>query len=143
MEPGNNSGPYWALYCAVFIICVVGGSLYQWLYLDAWSRDTWMSTLSDVFSVALGSALSLAILVEGGVSMVLFAPKIMRRFREQGRQQGLEEGRQEGIVEGRQEGLQEANAAWEAWNNRRLEAESNNLPFNEPPPSQDFPNGKV
>ena len=27
---------------------------------------------------------------------------------------------------------------WEAWNQRRLEAEANNQPFTEPPPSQQF-----
>ena len=31
---------------------------------------------------------------------------------------------------------------WEDWNNRRIEAEKNNLPFNEPTPSlEDFKNG--
>ena len=86
-----------------------------------------MSTLADVFSTSLGAALTLAISVEGGVSMVLFAPMIIRKFRE----------------EGRREGRREANAAWEAWNKRRQEAEANNQPFTEPPPSQDFLNGKA
>ena len=29
----------------------------------------------------------------------------------------------------------EANAKWVAWNNRRIAAEENNKPFDEPPPS--------
>ena len=55
------------------------------------------------------------------------------------REDGLQEGRQEGLQEGRQEGLQEGQsqtqAQWQAWNQRRLDAEANNQPFNEPPPA--------
>ena len=32
--------------------------------------------------------------------------------------------------------MEEAHQAWEAWNERRLQAEANGEPFNEPPPSQ-------
>ncbi len=52
------------------------------------------------------------------------------------RDEGLDEGRQEGLREGHTEGIQKANAAWEAWNQRRLDAEANNQPFDELPPSQ-------
>ena len=33
-------------------------------------------------------------------------------------------------------GRAETNQAWEEWNQRRMDAEANNLPFDEPPPSQ-------
>ena len=36
--------------------------------------------------------------------------------------------------QGRQEGHAEANQQWEAWLQRKTEAESNGLPFDEPPP---------
>ena len=36
---------------------------------------------------------------------------------------------------GRQEGRQETHDAWEAWLKRRDEANANNQPFDEPPPS--------
>ena len=57
--------------------------------------------------------------------------------------EALAEGRAEGIAEGRTEGRTEGEAAgiaknyelWTAWNNRRLEAEARNLPFDEPPPA--------
>ena len=42
----------------------------------------------------------------------------------------------EGSEEGRQVGREEAHQAWEAWNERRLQAEANDEPFNDPPPSQ-------
>ena len=37
---------------------------------------------------------------------------------------------------GREEGRQAERAKWEAWLKRRSEAEANQLPFDEPPPSQ-------
>ncbi len=56
--------------------------------------------------------------------MVLLIPAAVKKLKEQGRQQGRVEGRQE------------ERAEWEAWLQRRNEAEANNQPFNEPPPSQ-------
>ena len=48
----------------------------------------------------------------------------------QGETRGITKGRTEGIMEGRAETYQ----LWSAWNERRLEAEANNRPFDEPPP---------
>ncbi len=47
------------------------------------------------------------------------------------------------IEKQRAEGRAEERAAWEAWNRRRLDADSNGEPFDEPPPSlgQDSSNG--
>ena len=55
---------------------------------------------------------------------MLLIPAAVKKIMEQGRQEGREQGRQEERTE------------WEAWLRRRNEAEANNLPFNEPPPSQ-------
>ena len=38
-------------------------------------------------------------------------------------------------AEGRVEGRAEERAAWEAWNRRRMAAEAEGKPFDEPPPS--------
>ncbi len=58
---------------------------------------------------------------------------------EEGRTEGLEEGRTEGLEEGRTEGLEEGRAEerrkWTEWNQRRLEAISMDLSFDEPPPT--------
>jgi hypothetical protein len=49
---------------------------------------------------------------------------------------------------GREEGIRTASEAWEAWNNRRMEAEAKGEPFTEAPPSQldggtrGWPNGR-
>ncbi len=56
----------------------------------------------------------------------------------EGRNEGIAEGRTEGKAEGRTEGRTEGRAEayqlWSAWNTRRIEAEAQNLPFDEPPP---------
>ena len=44
-------------------------------------------------------------------------------------------GEARGKARGKAEGIAEANAQWEDWWNRRQEAEANDLPFDEPPPS--------
>jgi hypothetical protein len=59
-----------------------------------------------------------------------------RKWREEGLQEGREAGLQEGREAGLQEGREAANAAWDAWNRRRLDAVANAQPFDEPPPSQ-------
>ena len=41
-----------------------------------------------------------------------------------------------GREQGRAEGLAESNAAWRAWNRRRMSAEAQGEPFNEPPPGE-------
>ncbi len=58
------------------------------------------------------------------------------------RAEALAEGRAEGLVEGRAEALAEAEARearWMDWNNRRIAAEKNNEPFDEPPPNEPVP----
>ena len=55
---------------------------------------------------------------------------VIQRHRDAGRAQGRVEGRSEGRAEGRAE----ANQAWEAWLERKTDAESQGLPFNEPRP---------
>ena len=69
------------------------------------------------------------------------------RIRRQGLEKGIAEGREKGIAEGRNEGIEkglaegrnegrnEERQAWIEWNNRRLEAEAQGRPFNEPLPS--------
>ncbi len=56
--------------------------------------------------------------------------------RVEGREQGRKEGREQGIEEGRAEGMELAGRAWREWNARRIEAEANGLPFDEPMPDE-------
>ena len=58
----------------------------------------------------------------------------VERQRERLRAEGRAEGHAEGRNEGRAEGRESLAAEIEAWNRRRLEAESRGEPFDEPPP---------
>ena len=53
--------------------------------------------------------------------------------------QGVAQGRVEGVAQGRVEGVAQGaereRRAWTAWNSRRVDAEANGLPFDEPPPA--------
>jgi len=62
-------------------------------------------------------------------------------LRERNRKKDLEEGRKEGLKEGRQEGRYEVQSQWEAWNQRRQEAERRGESFDEPPPGLNNVNG--
>ena len=46
-----------------------------------------------------------------------------------------EKRRAENLERGRAEGRAEANRQWQAWLQRKTEADSSGLPFDEPPPS--------
>ena len=46
----------------------------------------------------------------------------------------LAKKREENIQEGREEGMEQMQSQWQAWNERRLAAEANGEPFDEPPP---------
>ena len=50
---------------------------------------------------------------------------------EKSRKEGSEQGREQG----REQGSADANAIWEAWNERRLAAEAKGEPFDEPTPA--------
>ncbi len=53
---------------------------------------------------------------------------------EQAKVESRTQGRAEGKAEGKVEGIAENYQLWSAWNNRRMEAEGKDMPFNEPPP---------
>ena len=50
---------------------------------------------------------------------------------------GREKGRQEGRAEGWAEGHTAERAAWRDWLNRKNAAETQGLPFDEPPPDEE------
>jgi hypothetical protein len=53
--------------------------------------------------------------------MVLFAPRMIEKFRAQGVEQGTKQERER----------------WQAWYRRSQEAQADGQPFNEPPPAPD------
>ena len=54
---------------------------------------------------------------------------------EQGKAEGIEQGKAEGIEQGKAEGIAAAYQQWQAWNTRRIDAETRGKPFDEPPPT--------
>jgi len=68
----------------------------------------------------------------------LIGGKVIERriseWKNAGRAEGIDEGVVKGRAEGRVEGRAEERAAWSAWNSRRMEAERDGVPFDEPPP---------
>jgi hypothetical protein len=57
--------------------------------------------------------------------MVLFAPKMIEKFRAQGVEQGVKQG------------AKQERERWQAWYRRSQEAQADGQPFNEPPPAPD------
>jgi uncharacterized membrane protein YuzA (DUF378 family) len=110
---------YWVIYFGGYVVAIVILGVLHWD--DLKQGDNPIYVLAAVFGVAAGVSSVFAIIVEVGGRMVLLIPAAVKRLKEQGRQ----------------EGRQEERAAWEAWLKRRSEAESNNLPFDEPPPQRD------
>ena len=66
--------------------------------------------------------------------MVLFGG-IMRRREERRVEEAENRGWSQGFAQGFTEGIAQERAKWQDWNRRRLAAEAEGRPFNEPPPS--------
>ena len=60
--------------------------------------------------------------------------RLYQKRLEEAIEQAKIEARIEGRAEGEADGIAKNYELWEAWNNRRIEAEEQNLPFDEPPP---------
>ena len=77
----------------------------------------------------------------------LFLERRYRRGKARGRAEGRSEGFAvgwaegwaEGFAAGKEQGRAKGHWVWSEWNNRRLAAEAEGRPFDEPPPSP--PNG--
>ena len=89
---------------------------------------TMLAILVGMASLGFLSAINTVVFVEG--SEMLVEKYLRRRYRA-----GLKEGEEIGKAEGLKEGKVEAWHVWQAWNQRRLEAEKEGRPFTEPPPS--------
>lgn len=60
--------------------------------------------------------------------------RLYQRRLEEAIEQAKIEARTEGRAEGEAAGMARNYELWVAWNNRRIEAEEQDLPFDEPPP---------
>ena len=122
-------------YLLIVFLMVIG-----WTAFVAWHEDTAGSHVglsATAIAVVRGSSpaaplipiyalMVISILdVVGSVTMVTYrylSDKFLKPLHDRLRQEGLEKGREE------------ERRLWAAWNQRRLEAEQNDEPFDEPPP---------
>ena len=110
----------WMVYAAIYVVSFAGLTAFLWLGLEQQDAENLVDLLAKAAGASLGIALFAALSWEVIKSMVLFAPMLRKKFIDQGREEGQKAERQR----------------WEAWLKRRDEAEANNRPFNEPPPSE-------
>ena len=128
--PAERVRPHFWTFSVCFAATLV---FYGLVHLLGAGNLSWRQTptliIGDTTRAAAFWVLASPILVEGTV--MVFASIYRQKHREQARQ----EGRAEGKAEGREEGRAERDAAWDAWNQRRIDAEAKGQPFTEPPPS--------
>ena len=100
------------------------------------------AVLGRIAPVPIFAATSAMILLEGVRNLMVLSNYLHNRFvqpliekRKEEMQRRLDESRAQGLVEGIAQGKAKADADWQLWNQRRLEAESKGEPFTEPPPS--------
>lgn len=86
----------------------------------SFTTENYVNLLAAISGASLGIALFIAIMSEGIGYMVLLIPRRIKELKDQGRE--------------------EANREWAAWNQRRMAAERDGLPFDETPPAG--PDGK-
>ncbi len=105
------------------------------------------AALVVLYAVSITYTLDIA----GGVIMVTaryltekFVEPLREKHREEGREEGRkvgrEVGREEGITEGIEKGKDISYREWADWNNRRIKAADEGVPFDELPPTP--PNGR-
>ena len=127
------------------IIVVVSYAIVVTQHELAVGRENPVETLIVIvghISTFIPVAIVLTLIFEiGGFLIMILWRLYQRRLEEaieqakiEARTEGIAEGRAEGRTEGRTEGIAKNYELWEAWNNRRIEAEAQNLPFDEPPP---------
>ena len=124
--PPERVRPHFWAFSACFVVTLI---FYGYVHVVDADNPSWRSAptsiMGDTTRAAAFWVVSSPIVVEG-VAMVFAA-----LYREKKRR----EARQEGREEGREEGRAETNAAWDEWNQRRIQAEATGEPFAEPPPS--------
>jgi hypothetical protein len=101
--------------------------------------DTWRAIWDTSSRMAPAWVVISLILAEVGDWTMVLA-EMFREKRRRDQERRVKEAASQGRAEGRVEGLAQNQAQWLDWLKRREEAERNNHPFNEPPPSLDDSN---
>ena len=128
MELAVRNPVTWIVYCAIYVVSFAGLAAFLWLGLEPRQPANLIDYLAKVSGGSIGVALFAALSWEVIRAMVLLAPMLKRWIEERARQEGFAEGEERGQKAERQR--------WQSWLRRRNEAEANNQPFDEPPPSE-------
>ena len=117
-------------YTVLGFLYIVGICLYE--LVTGWNGVLQMLMRLEATSAAFNQTAIAFIVFREGVDIML------RRFNEWRVEhaQSLAKAKEQGIEQGIEQGRTEAYRAIAAWNRRRIEAEAQGIPFNEPPPSQ-------
>ena len=112
--PANRVRPHFWMFSVCFVVTLI---FYTYIHVFDAGNPSWRQApsliMEDTTRAAVFWALASPMVVEGVVMVFgwLYLEKKQREARA------------------------EANAAWEGWNRRRMEAEARGEPFTEPPPS--------
>ena len=120
------------LYFALFIIqSIIGMGMVAWeaVVQHKGPLETGLIIWQGSAPIIATSAGTAIILTEMGKYLMVLARSLEERL-----ERTREKRREEGRTEGRAEGRAEERASWEAWNDRRIAAEKDGKPFNEPLP---------
>ena len=128
-----------ALYFALFTgYALAGIGFLVWYHVFEYAADTWPQTVLAItqgIGITTVGAAGLALLtIEGPRTFMVVADYITQRWLNPLKERLREEGRAQGRAESR--------AEWAAWNERRMAAESNGEPFDEPPPGTSSTEGE-
>ena len=126
---------YFATFSILVTISVIVVAIYETTVNDKDTLyDTWKAIWDTSSRMAPAWVVVALILAElGDWTMVL--AEMFREKRRKDQERRAKEERAQGRAQGLAEGRAELQSRWEAWNSRRMEAEKNNIPFDEPPPS--------
>ena len=139
-----------ALYFGLFTAYALAGiSFLLWYEIFEHKADTWPETILSItqgIGVTTVGAAGLALLtIEGPQTFMVVADYLRKKLiepLEERRRQEAEQRQREAQERGRAEGEAQTQAAWEAWNERRVAAEERGEPFEEPPPGTSSTEGE-
>ena len=129
----TREGRYLLLFSVQMLVCL---GLLTWYEVSYQTGDGVLATV-----IAIGQGMSAFVVVVTATTVVIVEGSAMLAERYLKRR--YEAGKAEGRDEGRAEGRANEAARWRAWNARRVEAEREGRPFDEPPPGENSapPNG--
>lgn len=123
----SREGRYLLLFTFQLIICL---GLLTWFEVGYQRDDGSLATV-----IAIGQGMAPLVVVVTATTVVILEGSTM--LAERYLQRRYEEGQAKGRAEGEAKGIADEAARWRAWNARRLKAEREGRPFDEPPPGED------